>query len=97
MAGPAWRRATLTDRASARGLRLRLGARDKLFGRVFSEPTLIELASGYEAFTQSRAKRPSSFAPMAPNYGIAGTARWNPSREAHKAPAREEKDAPHHL
>ena len=67
------------------------------FGTAFSEPTLIKLASGYEAFTQSRAKNPPSFAPMAPDYGIAGTTRWNPSREAHKAPAREEKDAPHHL
>jgi amidase len=43
------------------------------FGTAFSEPTLIKLASGYEAFTHARAKNLPTFAPTAPDDHIAGT------------------------
>jgi amidase len=36
------------------------------FGTAFSEPTLIKLASGYEAATQVRAHNPPTFAATAP-------------------------------
>ena len=71
------------------GLPLGIG----FFGTAFSEPRLIKLASGYKAFTLTRAKNPPSFSPMAPDYGIAGTTRWKPSRGARKEPARDEKRA----
>ena len=43
------------------------------FGTAFSEPTLIKLASGYEAFTQARAKNLPTFGPTIPDDFIAGT------------------------
>ena len=43
------------------------------FGSAFSEPTLIKLASGYEAFTQVRANNLPTFAATAPSTNIAGT------------------------
>jgi amidase len=43
------------------------------FGTAFSEPRLIKLASGYEAFTQARAKNLPTFAPTIPDDFIAGT------------------------
>jgi amidase len=43
------------------------------FGSAFSEPTLIRLASGYEAFTQVRARNLPTFAPTVPSDHIAGT------------------------
>jgi len=43
------------------------------FGTAFSEPTLIKLASGFEAFTQARAKNLPTFAPTVPSNNIAGT------------------------
>ncbi len=43
------------------------------FGTAFSEPTLIKLASGYEAFTQARAKNLPTFAATLPDDHIAGT------------------------
>jgi amidase len=43
------------------------------FGTAFSEPKLIELASGYEAFTQARAHNLPTFAPNVPSDHIAGT------------------------
>jgi len=43
------------------------------FGTAFSEPTLIKLASGFEAFTQVRANNLPTFAQTVPNYSIQGT------------------------
>ncbi len=43
------------------------------FGTAFSEPKLIQLASGYEAFTQARAKNLPTFAPTIPSDHVAGT------------------------
>jgi amidase len=43
------------------------------FGTAFSEPTLIKLASGFEAVTQVRAHNLPTFAPTVPFNNIAGT------------------------
>ena len=43
------------------------------FGTAFSEPTLIKLASGYEAATQVRAHNLPTFAAYAPANNIQGT------------------------
>lgn len=43
------------------------------FGTAFSEPTLIKLASGYEAFTQTRAHNLPTFAQTVPFDHIQGT------------------------
>src|SRR3974390_1768209 len=43
------------------------------FGTAFSEPTLIRLASGFEAVTQARAHNLPTFAQTVPNYNIGGT------------------------
>jgi amidase len=43
------------------------------FGTAFSEPTLIKLASGFEAFTQIRAHNVPTFAQTVPFDHIAGT------------------------
>jgi amidase len=43
------------------------------FGTAFSEPTLIKLASGFEAATQIRAKNLPTFAPTIPSNDIQGT------------------------
>ncbi len=43
------------------------------FGTAFSEPTLIRLASGFEAFTHVRADNPPTFAATVPFNNIQGT------------------------
>jgi amidase len=43
------------------------------FGTAFSEPTLIKLASGFEAATHARAKNLPTFAPTIPDDHISGT------------------------
>jgi amidase len=43
------------------------------FGTAFSEPTLIKLASGFEAATQVRAQNPPTFPLFAPANNIQGT------------------------
>src|SRR5580704_18119249 len=43
------------------------------FGTAFSEPTLIKLASGFEAVTMIRQNNVPTFAQTVPNYDIAGT------------------------
>jgi hypothetical protein len=43
------------------------------FGTAFSEPTLIKLASGFEAATQVRANNLPTFARTVPFNNIAGT------------------------
>ena len=71
------------------------------FGSAFSEPTLIKLASGYEAFTQARAKNLPTFAATIPNDNIAGTMLTKPKgkAKANAAPAStsKAKKMPHYL
>jgi amidase len=70
------------------------------FGSAFSEPTLIKLASGYEAFTKVRAQNPPTFAPTIPSDHIAGTTLVRPPRTTAKMPPPRRVDTmrrPHHL
>jgi len=69
------------------------------FGTAFSEPTLIKLASGYEAFTQTRANNLPTFAQTVPFDHIQGTT-LDPSKNltvpaasSSKAPASTNKPA----
>jgi len=63
------------------------------FGTAFSEPTLIKLASGFEAATQARAHNLPTFAQTVPNYNIQGTTLSGkdnitvPAASSSKAPA----------
>ena len=50
------------------------------FGTAFSEPTLIKLASGFEAVTHARAKNLPTFAPTLPDDHISGTTLHWPHR-----------------
>ncbi len=52
------------------------------FGTAFSEPTLIRLASGFEAATRIRANNLPTFAPTAPFNNIQGTTLSRPPRRA---------------
>jgi len=52
------------------------------FGTAFSEPTLIKLASGFEAATQVRAHNLPTFARTVPFNNIQGTTLTNPRRHA---------------
>ena len=56
------------------------------FGTAFSEPKLIKLASGFEAFTQTRAHNLPTFAQTVPFDHISGTT-LNPSRNLTVPPA----------
>lgn len=49
------------------------------FGTAFSEPTLIKLASGFEAVTQVRAHNLPTFAPITPSNNIQGTTITKPA------------------
>jgi amidase len=66
------------------------------FGTAFSEPTLIKLASGFEAATQVRAHNLPTFAPTAPSTNIQGTTLTRPTRHAAPKPP-DTKKTPHHL
>jgi amidase len=57
------------------------------FGTAFSEPTLIKLASGFEAATKIRAENLPTFAPMTPFNNIQGTTLRKPRRAAPIVPA----------
>ena len=52
------------------------------FGTAFSEPTLIKLASGFEAATQVRAHNLPTFAATTPSSHIQGTTVTKPNRRA---------------
>jgi hypothetical protein len=68
------------------------------FGTAFSEPTLIKLASGFEAVTNIRAKNLPTFAPMTPFDNIQGTTLRKPHKKARAVPAPDAgKKKPHHL
>ena len=56
------------------------------FGTAFSEPTLIKLASGFEAFTQTRAHNLPTFARTVPFDHISGTT-LNPPKNLVVPPA----------
>jgi amidase len=60
------------------------------FGTAFSEPTLIKLASGFEAATQVRAHNLPTFAATAPFTNVQGTTLVKP-RHAAAAPAAADK------
>ena len=67
------------------------------FGTAFSEPTLIRLASGFEAATQVRGKNLPTFALMLPSKNIQGTTLTKPNRRAPTVPADPAKRMPHGL
>jgi len=68
------------------------------FGTAFSEPTLIKLASGFEAATQVRAHNLPTFAPTTPSNNIQGTTLTKPANRAVPLPPPGAgKTAPHHL
>jgi amidase len=64
------------------------------FGTAFSEPTLIKLASGFEAVTHARAKNLPTFAPTLPDDHISGTTLHWP----HRPPMQDSTASPlHHM
>jgi len=68
------------------------------FGTAFSEPTLIRLASGFEAVTQVRAQNPPTFAATVPFNNIQGTNLTQPRRHGAAAvPNPTNKKMAHHL
>ena len=67
------------------------------FGSAFSEPTLIKLASGFEAATQVRAQNLPTFAATVPFTNIQGTTLVRPSRRSTPIPLGPAKRIPHHL
>jgi amidase len=67
------------------------------FGTAFSEPTLIKLASGFEAATQVRAHNLPTFAPTVPFNNIAGTTLMPPhQRNALRGGSGSQSVAPSH-
>lgn len=68
------------------------------FGTAFSEPTLIRLASGYEAATHARAKNLPTFVATVPSDFIQGTTLQKPAQRAASALRPElARKLPHHL
>jgi amidase len=67
------------------------------FGTAFSEPTLIKLASGFEAVTQTRAHNLPTLAPTAPSTNVQGTTLTAPRRHAAPTASTSTKKVPHHL
>jgi amidase len=67
------------------------------FGTAFSEPTLIKLASGFEAFTQARSKNLPTFALTLPSNNIQGPTLTRPHPNAAMAPADPNRRRPHNI
>lgn len=67
------------------------------FGTAFSEPTLIKLASGFEAATQVRAHNLPTFADTVPFRHIDGTNVTPPAQDADTVNPEDAKKKPHHL
>src|SRR5712692_8299995 len=67
------------------------------FGTAFSEPTLIKLASGFEAVTQVRAHNLPTFAATVPSTNVQGTTLTAPHRHAAPPASANAKKMPHHL
>jgi amidase len=65
------------------------------FGTAFSEPTLIKLASGFEAVTQARAKNLPNFPATIPDDHIAGTNLKHPRPS--QQPVKHGRLVPHNL
>jgi len=65
------------------------------FGTAFSEPTLIKLASGFEAATQVRAKNLPTFAPTVPFNNIQGTTVARPTGRANPPALNGPRKVPH--
>ena len=63
------------------------------FGTAFSEPTLIKLASGFEAVTEVRAKNLPTFAATTPSNNIQGTTLHKPHKSRAAVPAPDAHDA----
>src|SRR5437763_5028876 len=66
------------------------------FGTAFSEPTLIKLASGFEAATQIRAQNLPTFAATVPFNNIQGTTVTRPHRRA-APPTAKSRKIPHNI
>lgn len=66
------------------------------FGSAFSEPTLIKLASGFEAVTHVRADNPPTFANTVPSDHIDGTTLRKPHAKSQSKQGMEHR-RPHHL
>jgi len=66
------------------------------FGTAFSEPTLIKLASGFEAVTQVRAHNLPTFAATVPFDHIQGTTLTRPRQNAVPAAKANSRKAPQH-
>ena len=67
------------------------------FGTAFSEPTLIKLASGFEAATQVRAHNLPTFADTVPFRHIDGTSVTPPPANADTVKPEDAKRKPHHM
>ena len=67
------------------------------FGSAFSEPTLIKLASGYEAFTHARASNLPTFAQTLPFNNIQGPTLTKPHPKFPMAPVDPDKRMPHNI
>ena len=67
------------------------------FGTAFSEPTLIKLASGFEAATQVRAHNLPTFADTVPFSNIQGTTVTRPHQNGASPKEKEVKKMPHHM
>src|SRR4029077_19347933 len=68
-----------------------------VFGTAFSEPTLIKLASGFEAVTQVRAHNLPTFAATVPFTNIQGTTPTSPRGHKNYPKAPNNKKTPHHM
>jgi amidase len=66
------------------------------FGTAFSEPTLIKLASGFEAATQVRAHNLPTFADTVPFDNIQGTTPKAPHQQKHGSKAGPNAKMRHH-
>jgi amidase len=67
------------------------------FGTAFSEPTLIKLASGFEAATQVRAHNPPQFLDNTPAHHIKGTDLTPPAQDTDVVNPEDAKKTPHHM
>jgi amidase len=67
------------------------------FGTAFSEPTLIKVASGFEAATQVRAHHLPTFADTVPDRHIQGTTVQPPHQNAATVKPQDAKRKPHHM
>jgi amidase len=67
------------------------------FGTAFSEPTLIKLASGFEAATQVRAKNPPKFLDNTPANHINGTDLTPPAKDTDAVNPEDARKKPRHM